>query len=62
VFVSDISVLGEFLSDIHLPKSTLSLDQGYSTISPVTQISAYNNQIPVSLKLSSDSIQIVYVS
>jgi neurofibromin 1 len=55
-------MLGEFLPDIHLPKSTLSLDQSSTTISPVNLIAAYNNKIPVSLKLSADCMQIIHLA
>lgn len=61
-FVSELTELADMVGDVHLPKSTLSLEEDVSIISPVSRIAAYNQQFSVSLKLSAESIQIVSLS
>ncbi|CAG8612074.1 12667_t:CDS:10, partial [Ambispora leptoticha] len=62
IFMNSLSALHEYIapSDIRLPKTTIQLDSEPCTqFTPVTKITHYRITVPVIMKISSETIQVI---
>ena len=57
LFINSLDDFSDHLNDLRFPKSTLNLEKGATTITPVTKIATY--QTPVVFKISQNTIQIM---
>ncbi|KAJ3221156.1 Ras GTPase activating protein ira2, partial [Clydaea vesicula] len=59
IFLNNLQEFTEFIGEVNLPKSTLSLERDATAVSPVTRLFNYRDHIPVIFKISNEIVQVV---